>query len=46
MGESSFLQKQLVPEAMKADHPLQNGIVCVLFVNVISGNMTSAPERL
>lgn len=46
MAQSSFLQEQLVPEAMKTDHLLQNDIVGAVFANVVSGNITYAPERL
>lgn len=45
-SRQSFLQERLVPEAMKTDHLLQNDIVGVVFANVVSGNITSAPERL
>lgn len=45
MAERSFPQEQLVPEAMKTDHLLPNNIVGVVFADVVSGNITHAPER-
>lgn len=40
------MQEQLVPEAIKTNHLLPNDIVGVVFANVVSGNITHAPERL